>query len=150
MNKASVCCIGELLIDMYCTDVDVALKDGQNFKKMAGGAPANVAATVARLGGEAFFTGKVGSDSFGDFLIETLNHYDVDTSMVAKDETVPTTIAFVSLTADGELPLERVLESNIIHFGSATALLDGAVNDPPLNILSNRLKRGLPVSLTIA
>ncbi len=163
MNQASVCCIGELLIDMYCTDVDVALKDGQNFKKMAGGAPANVAATVARLGGKAFFAGKVGSDSFGKFLIETLNHYEVDTSMVAKDETVPTTIAFVSLTADGErdfqfnrgadknlqitdLPLDRILKSNIIHFGSATALLDGALKETYFSLLAKARKENKFIS----
>ncbi|OJH18978.1 carbohydrate kinase, partial [Bacillus obstructivus] len=110
---------------------DVALKDGDNFKKMAGGAPANVAATIARLGGSASFAGKVGKDSFGDFLIETLEQYDVNTNMISRDEALPTTIAFVSLTADGErdfqfnrgadknltmadLSEDQILQSNVI------------------------------------
>src|SRR5690625_3421106 len=73
-----VCCIGELLIDMFSTDVDVSLKDAENFKRKAGGAPANVAATVANLGGKASMIGKVGNDAFGKFLIETLKQYKVD------------------------------------------------------------------------
>ncbi|MFC3040722.1 carbohydrate kinase [Virgibacillus xinjiangensis] len=146
MNEANVCCIGELLIDMFCTDVGVELKDGSNFKKLAGGAPANVAAAIARLGGSSSMVGKVGDDSFGTFLIETLEQYDVDTSMVWKDESMPTTMAFVSLEADGErdfqfnrgadqnlrleeLPVDTLLESSVLHFGSATALLDGQLKD---------------------
>jgi fructokinase len=46
-----VLCIGEALIDMICTDVNVSLSSGQHFLKKAGGAPANVAAAIAALGG---------------------------------------------------------------------------------------------------
>lgn|SRR5699024_3333754 len=125
---------------MYCMDVNASLKDSENFKKMAGGAPANVAATITRLGGEAALLGKVGQDSFGDFLIETLAQYQVDMSMVIRDDRTPTTMAFVSLTADGErdfqfnqgadknvmmkdIPFERIKKTNVLHFGSATDLL---------------------------
>src|SRR5699024_8499643 len=87
---------------MFSTDVDVSLKDAENFKRKAGGAPANVAAMVANLGGKASMIGKVGNDAFGKFLIETLKQYKVDTSMVKKDEKLPTTIAFVSRDANGE------------------------------------------------
>src|SRR5699024_12546417 len=96
------CCIGVLLIDMSSTDVDVSLKDAENFNRKAGGAPANVAATVANLGGKASMIGKVGNDAFGKFLIETVKQYKVDTSMVKKDEKLPTTIAFVSRDTHGD------------------------------------------------
>ena len=131
---------------MFCLDRDTALKDGEQFQKMPGGAPANVAVTIARLGGKAAFAGKVGNDAFGDFLIETLNSYQVQTDMVKKDDQLPTTIAFVSLTADGErdfqfnrgadqnlsledVAISQVMESNVIHFGSATALLPGKLQE---------------------
>lgn len=163
MTEKNVCCIGELLIDMYCTDVDVALKDGANFKKMAGGAPANVAATIARLGGSASFAGKVGKDSFGDFLIETLEQYDVNTNMISRDEALPTTIAFVSLTADGErdfqfnrgadknltmadLSEDQILQSNVIHFGSATALLEGETRNTYLKWMDKASETGIYIS----
>ncbi|GAB3055887.1 carbohydrate kinase family protein [Virgibacillus ainsalahensis] len=146
MSEANVCCVGELLIDMFCTDVGVALKDGENFKRMAGGAPANVAAAIAKLGEKSSMVGKVGNDAFGTFLIETLNQYNVETSFVLKDENLSTTMAFVSLEADGErdfqfnrgadknlqldeLPVDRLLDSSVLHFGSATALLDGALKE---------------------
>src|SRR5699024_6913389 len=133
-----------LLIDMFSTDVNVSLKQAENFKRKAGGAPANVAVMVANLGGKASMIGKVGNDSFGEFLIETLKQYNVDTSMVKKDEQLLTTIAFVSRDADGErdfqfnrgadqnleqqdLLLHQVRESSLFHFGSATALLDSAL-----------------------
>ncbi|MBT2699113.1 hypothetical protein J7E79_17125 [Bacillus sp. ISL-40] len=48
--NSSVACIGELLINFFCTDVDTDLVDGQHFDKQAGGAPANVCATISRLG----------------------------------------------------------------------------------------------------
>ena len=69
---------------------------------MAGGVPANLAATITELGGSASFAGKVRNDSFGDVLIKTLQQYNVDTTMIAKDAKLATTIAFVSLTSDGE------------------------------------------------
>src|SRR5699024_12150194 len=76
--------------------------EAENFKRKACGAPANVAVIVANIGGKAYIIGKVGNDAFCKFLIETLKQYKVDTSMVKKDEKLPTTIAFVSRDADGE------------------------------------------------
>ncbi|MFL6560412.1 MAG: PfkB family carbohydrate kinase, partial [Bacillus sp. (in: firmicutes)] len=99
MNKTSrsVMCVGELLIDFYCTDIDVNLKEGNHFLKKAGGAPANVAAAISKLGGVASLIGKVGNDPFGLFLIETIKEVGVDTSMIVTDDLAPTTLAFVSL-----------------------------------------------------
>ena len=71
--SSSIICIGELLIDFFCTDVDINLIEGKNFQKQAGGAPANVCATIAKLGGTAQFCGKVGNDPFGHFLKKTLD-----------------------------------------------------------------------------
>lgn len=59
-----ILCVGELLIDFICSDVNVSLSDGVNFVKKAGGAPANVTAAIAKLGGEALFAGKVGASLY--------------------------------------------------------------------------------------
>lgn len=56
------------------------------FRKKAGGAPANVAAAITKLGGHATFMGQVGNDPFGEFLEQTLQHAHVDTSMLIKDK----------------------------------------------------------------
>ena len=56
-----ILCIGEALIDMICTDKGRSLSDGQNFLKKPGGAPTNVAAAIAALGGSVELAAKVGT-----------------------------------------------------------------------------------------
>lgn len=54
-----VVCFGELLIDFVPTVSGVSLAEAPAFKKAPGGAPANVAVGIARLGGSSAFIGKV-------------------------------------------------------------------------------------------
>ena len=162
-HTQSVICIGELLIDFFCTDINVDLVNGTHFLKQAGGAPANVSAAIARLGGHAKFVGKVGDDSFGYFLKGTLDEVNVDTSMLVMDSSSPTTLAFVSLQAGGErdftfhrgadgflkwdeLDLPNILQSKIIHFGSATAMLEGATQDTYFRLMALAKENGLFIS----
>ncbi len=58
-EHAKVVCFGELLIDFVPTVGGLALADAPAFKKAPGGAPANVAVGIARLGGNSAFVGKV-------------------------------------------------------------------------------------------
>ena len=53
-------CIGELLIDFVSTTPDVTLAEAPGFVKAPGGAPANVAVGLAKLGIDAGFIGKSG------------------------------------------------------------------------------------------
>ncbi|MCG8542480.1 MAG: carbohydrate kinase [Clostridia bacterium] len=155
-----ILCIGELLIDFICSDINVNLVQGVNFIKKAGGAPANVAAAISKLGGRTSLAAKVGKDSFGIFLKETLDEVNVDTSMIVLDEDSKTTLAFVSLKADGErdfifnrgadgllnykeLNEEKIIDSKIIHFGSATALLGGPSKDSYLKVMKVAQNRGI-------
>ena len=94
--------LGELLVDFVPTVSGVSLIDAPAFKKAAGGAPANVAAGLARLGISAGFMGKVGNDPFGHFLARTLDDAGVDTSRLRFCDTARTALAFVSLRSDGE------------------------------------------------
>jgi fructokinase len=97
-----VICLGELLIDFVPTVSGVSLIEAPAFKKAPGGAPANVAAGLAKLGVPAGFIGKVGEDAFGRFLAQTLQEVGVDTSRLIFSEAARTALAFVSLRADGE------------------------------------------------
>lgn len=138
-----VICIGEMLIDFVCTQVNSGLKNGCDFIKKPGGAPANVAACIAHLGGDARFVGAVGNDPFGHYLIDSLQSYKVNVDSVQMLST-PTTLAFVSLADEGEREFifnrgadellslteqeqEVLLDNAIVHLGSATALLGGAL-----------------------
>ena len=54
-----VVCFGEMLIDFVPTTSGISLAEAPAFKKAPGGAPANVAVGIARLGGSSAFIGKV-------------------------------------------------------------------------------------------
>ncbi|MCK5442979.1 MAG: carbohydrate kinase [Maribacter sp.] len=135
-----VYCIGELLIDFVAEKQGNDLSKADVFTKKAGGAPANVACAIAKLGGLSKFIGCVGNDQFGSFLLNVLEDNHVDISLAQRSKTF-TTIAFVSIAEDGERDfvfsrgadkelkydstIKNNFKENIIHFGAATALLGG-------------------------
>ena len=94
--------IGEILIDFFPSEIGVPLKEVSGFTKQPGGAPANVAVTVSRLGGNASFIGKVGQDAFGDYLTDVLKQNQVDTHHLFRTTEANTALAFVSLQENGE------------------------------------------------
>ncbi|MGE8079958.1 carbohydrate kinase family protein [Peribacillus loiseleuriae] len=94
--------IGEVLIDFIPLQKGLALKDVVSFERAPGGAPANVAATVAKLGGVAYMISKVGDDAFGDFLRNQLEEAGVKTDKLLTTKEANTGLAFVSLREDGE------------------------------------------------
>jgi fructokinase len=97
-----VVALGELLIDFVPTVSGVTLIEAPAFKKAPGGAPANVAAGLVKLGTSCAFLGKVGDDAFGWFLKATLDEVGVDTRGLIFSQEARTALAFVSLRADGE------------------------------------------------
>ncbi len=134
--------VGELLIDFV-----EASHAGRSvlFEQYPGGAPANVAVTLARLGRRSAFVGKVGSDQFGDFLRRELkeNHVDVTGLVTAKE--FNTTLAFVHLDGAGErsftfyrkpgadmmltsedIDYDIVRQSTLFHFGGVSLTRDPA------------------------
>lgn len=58
-GESLVVCFGEMLIDFVPTVAGVSLAEAPAFAKAAGGAPANVAVGISRLGGSSAFVGKV-------------------------------------------------------------------------------------------
>jgi fructokinase len=138
---ADVIALGELLIDFVPTVSGVSLIEAPAFQKAPGGAPANVAVGLAKLGASAGFLGKVGDDAFGHFLAQTLAEHGVDISGVRFDPEARTALAFVSLRADGErefmfyrhpsadmryrpdeVDIEALRRAKIFHFGSISLI----------------------------
>ena len=135
--RDTILCIGEALIDFIPNEFDKPLKKVNSFKPMVGGAPANVSAAIAKLGGKAKLLTKVGDDAFGNKIIDELKESGVDTSLIMIDENYDTSLAFVSLTDEGnrdfmfyrrtaadlnlkvdELPRDIMDDVSIFHFGS--------------------------------
>ena len=91
---------GEILIDFTWQGVN---EDGQTlFAQNPGGAPANVAVAVAKLGGHTAFIGKAGKDMQGEFLKSVLEKENVETEGMLLDEKYFTTLAFVNIDENGE------------------------------------------------
>lgn len=93
--------IGEMLIDFTAQEAGV-LELADTFRKNAGGAPANVAVCVARLGKPASVITKLGKDPFGNFLANTLAKENVGTQYVFRTGEANTGLAFVARDERGE------------------------------------------------
>ena len=96
-----VVAIGELLIDFVPQQKGCALDEVTHFERVAGGAPANVATAVARLGNPAAMISQVGEDAFGTHILKVLHANGVDTQWVFRTGRANTGLAFVSLDATG-------------------------------------------------
>ncbi len=158
-----ILCVGEALIDMICTDKGTSLSEGNNFLKKPGGAPTNVAAAIAALGGNVELAAKVGNDPFGKQLIDVMNSFGVGTRSMLTDNNHFTTFAFVSLMengerdfvfnrgADGQLTKDDIdaidlRDVSIIHFGSATAFLPGPLQTAYLHLLDKAIYHNIFIS----
>lgn len=99
MNK--LVSLGELLIDFAAVG-EGGLKGAAEFKKNAGGAPANVCAQAVKLGCRAVYLTQVGQDGFGEFLIDSLREVGIDTRYIKTTPLYDTSLAFVSFKKGGE------------------------------------------------
>ncbi|MCT2537828.1 aminoimidazole riboside kinase [Aquibacillus koreensis] len=134
--KKGVICLGEALIDFIPLD-----NENITYQKSPGGAPANVAVGVARLGAPSTFLGKVGEDVLGRFLKDTLTNYGVGTDHMLLTKKHRTGVVFVTLDKDGDRSFDfyidpsadRFLETGeinpqlfaanrILHFGSISMI----------------------------
>ena len=135
--------IGEVLIDL--TQSGKTEQGIPKFDANPGGAPANLAVAASRLGARTAFIGRVGRDSFGDYLRRCLTENGVDVSGLSVDEKARTTLAVVALDEKGErtfsfyrdpsadvnlsmkyVPMELLSSTKILHFGSVSLTAEPA------------------------
>jgi len=93
---------GEALVDFLPDSRGVPLRRVENFRRVVGGAPANLTIGLSRLDCRAGLHGKVGDDEFGQFLCDQLEWEGVDTTGISRTDEEPTGITFVSLDTEGE------------------------------------------------
>jgi fructokinase len=82
--------------------VDLIPNGETNYLKCPGGAPANVAVAISRLGGDSAFFGRVGQDPLGRFMKQVLKNEGVDTQYMLLDEEHRTSTVIVDLDDHGE------------------------------------------------
>ena len=144
-----VVALGELLIDFAAKSTDSA-----GYPTMAanpGGAPGNFLAALNACGRKTAFLGKVGNDAFGNLLLGTLNAAGIETKGILVDDSVFTTLAFVTFDesgdrsfsfarkpgADTQLKWEEVDksiidEAKVFHFGTLS------LTDEPVRTTTQR------------
>jgi fructokinase len=134
-----VLCFGEAIVDFFPDRPGIPLADVATFHRHLGGAPANVAVGLARLGARAGLLTLVGADEFGRFIRAELAREGVDVSGVGTHRTARTGVTFVAVGPAGErsftfyrhpsadmlvAPVDvdtRLLaRSRVFHFGSST------------------------------
>ncbi|WP_078428171.1 aminoimidazole riboside kinase [Alkalihalobacterium alkalinitrilicum] len=157
--KKGVVSLGEALIDFIPLD-----NENFSYQKSAGGAPANVAVGLARLGTKSTFLGKVGKDVLGHFLKSTLSEYGVNTEHMYLDEKTRTGVVFVTLSANGErsfdfyinpsadqmlkideIPPDLFDQNKILHFGSIS-LINEPVRSATKKAVTLAKEKGMLIS----
>lgn len=112
MSKPVTLSLGEILWDV--------LPDG----KTLGGAPANVAWHLSRLGAEAHIVSAIGNDDLGQEILQTLTDKHLDTGCIAVLDAVPTSTVTASLDASGNA--SYTIHENVAwdHLPLANAVLE--------------------------
>lgn len=101
-RPAKVICLGEILFDCLADQLGKAVSEVTSWTSYPGGAPANVACALAKLGTPAAFIGCVGKDQQGQELVSLLDSIGVDISGVQYDEQMPTRQVYVTRTRQGD------------------------------------------------
>ncbi|MCC6704481.1 MAG: hypothetical protein IT334_06360 [Thermomicrobiales bacterium] len=132
-----VLAIGEILIDLIVSDDAPSLETANSFSARAGGAPANVAVAVARLGLPSAFCGVTGDDPFGRRLRDLLRLEGVAIDAMREASGFATTLAFAwkDRSGDGHFQLvrgaDRLLNAGDIEHAAiaeAAAIVVGSVS----------------------
>ena len=99
---------GEALVDLWSNNISEKeqVDAPESFTKFLGGAPANVAAAVSHLGGNAFFTGMLGKDLLGDLIAHSPAEEGVNLDFLNLTNEAKTGLAFMSL----DVQPERIFE----------------------------------------
>ena len=151
-------------IDQFPEKGKLALFD--ELEIHTGGCANNTAIALTRLGISAGAMGKVGTDAFGDLILQTLIDNGADTAGMQQDASTSTSFSFVAVASDGErtfyhyigangelceadLDWEVIKRVKILHIAGALVMprFDGA---PMANVLREAKVLGITTSLDTA
>ncbi|WP_036481164.1 carbohydrate kinase [Myxosarcina sp. GI1] len=99
---AKVICLGEILFDLLANQIGKSMEEVDSWTAYPGGAPANVACALVKLGTPAAFIGCVGKDTEGDELVKLLETVGVDVSGVQHSQDAPTRQVYVVRSTKGD------------------------------------------------
>jgi fructokinase len=102
MSNLRVLCLGEILFDCLADELGLKLEEVKSWTPYPGGAPANVACALVKLGTLAGFIGAVGEDEPGNALVKLLEDVGVETTGVQRHSTAPTRQVYVTRDLTGD------------------------------------------------
>lgn len=102
MSEPRVICLGEALFDLLASQRGKPLEAVESWIAYPGGAPANVACALEKLGTPTAFIGCVGSDKAGDELVKLLETIGVNTQGIQRHTSAPTRKVYVLRSEAGD------------------------------------------------
>ncbi len=94
-----IVCLGAAIVELINVDPCEALDHVEIFRRTIGGAPVNVAATMARLGRRTAVVARIGDDTFGRFIRSELRRFGVLDDWLQIDPRERTTLGFHARSA---------------------------------------------------
>lgn len=102
MDNPRVLCLGEVLFDCLADQLGKPLAEVESWTPYPGGAPANVACGLVKLGISSGFIGAVGVDGAGNELVQLLTDVGVNTNGVQRLADFPTRQVYVVRSLSGD------------------------------------------------
>jgi ribokinase len=103
---------------------------GSDFQTVPGGKGANQAVAAARLGGQVFMIGRVGTDTFAQTMLNNLRAAGVDHTFVTQDPAAATGVALITVDKAGQNTIVVAAGANMrltpADVEAATAVIAGA------------------------
>ena len=101
-RQTRVICLGEILFDCLANQIGCSLEAVKSWTLYPGGAPANVACALVKLGTPAAFIGCIGQDQLGNDLVATLESVGVNITGVQLHPLAPTRQVYVLRSVEGD------------------------------------------------
>lgn len=122
--------VGRISVDLYAQEPHQGFEAQQSFTKSVGGSPTNVAVAAAQLGHSVALVTKVGNDAFGEYAMNRLSDWGVDTSLISRVDGAQTPLAFAALTPP-ETP------TVVFYRGEAAPDTQIVPDDVPAEVINN-------------
>jgi len=166
-----ICIIGNICTDIFVKPLHELPKKGQlvlmdSITVESGGCGLNPAIYLAKMGVQVAILGKIGDDAFGDSIVKTFQHSNIDISGLKRDNSTPTSATVVAIDESGERTLMHYLgttgslnsrdiemdmfDSSKLLFIGGAFLMPAFVGTDLAKVLTSAKQKGLVCALDTA
>src|SRR6185295_8424559 len=119
-SEQTVIAMGVHVVDVLARPIE-AIPEGQGgqlveeLRITPAGTAAGTAVTLAKLGAPVRSAGAIGTDALGDVMLELLERYGIDTSLVVRRDGIQTSASVLAIRPDGSRPAFHVIGANATY-----------------------------------